>query len=289
MQFVDEEDDLALGVEDLLEDGLEPLLELAAVFRAGDQSAHVEADDLLVLEPLRDVAADDPLREALDDRGLADAGLADQHGVVLRAAGEHLNHAADLVVAPDHRIELALLRERSQIAAVALERLVFAFGILVRHTLAAANRRQRFEDAIASEAGLLQDACGGGAPGLACDGDEEVFRADVLVLQPLGFGLGEIGDELQPRRNRRGRPAVHFRLLAKRLPCLTGNRRRVDLQLAQQRRDDAVLLFGERDEQMLGLDLRMAVRLGELLRGEDGFRGLFGEFVEVHRCARWPN
>ena len=286
MQFVDEEDDLALGVEDLLEDGLEPLLELAAVFRAGDQGAHVEADDLLVLEPLRDVAADDPLREALDDRGLADARLADQHGVVLRAARQHLNHAADLVVAPDDGIELALLRERGQIAAVPLERLVLAFRVLVRHALAAANRRERFEDAIASEAGLLQDPCGRGAPGLAGDGDEEVFRADVLVLQPLGFGLGEIGDELQPRRNRRGRSAVHLRLLAKRLPCLTGNRRRVDLQLAQQRRDDAVLLFGERDEQMLGLDLWMAVRLGELLRAEDGFRGFFGEFVEIHCCRQ---
>ncbi len=261
----------ALGVEDLLEDGLEPLLELAAVFRAGHQGAHVEADDLLVLEPLRDVAADDPLREALDDRGLADARLADQHGVVLRAARQHLNHAADLVVAPDDGIELALLREHGQIAAVTLERLVLAFRVLVRHALAAANRRERFEDAIASEAGLLQDPCGRGAPGLAGDGDEEVFRADVLVLQPLGFGLGEIGDELEPRRNRRGRPAVHRRLLAKRLPRLACDRRRVDLQLAQQRRDDAVLLFGEGDEQMLGLDLWMAVRLGELLGAEDGF------------------
>ena len=42
VQLVDEQDDLALGVDDLLEDGLQPLLELAAVLRAGDQRAHVE-------------------------------------------------------------------------------------------------------------------------------------------------------------------------------------------------------------------------------------------------------
>jgi hypothetical protein len=40
---------------------------------------------------------DDPLRQALDDRGLADAGLAEQHGVVLRAAAEDLHDALDLV------------------------------------------------------------------------------------------------------------------------------------------------------------------------------------------------
>src|SRR5690606_38440825 len=55
-----------------------------------------------------DVARDDALREALDDGGLADAGLADQHGVVLRAPGEHLADTADLGVAADHRVELAL-------------------------------------------------------------------------------------------------------------------------------------------------------------------------------------
>ena len=47
------------------------------------------------------------LREPLGDRGLADTGLADQHRVVLRAAREDLDHAADLLVAADHRIELS--------------------------------------------------------------------------------------------------------------------------------------------------------------------------------------
>jgi uncharacterized protein YjiS (DUF1127 family) len=50
---------------------------------------------------------------ALDDRGLADAGLADQHRVVLGAAREHLDDAADLLVAADDRIELALARASS--------------------------------------------------------------------------------------------------------------------------------------------------------------------------------
>ena len=65
--------DLAVGVLDLLEDGLEPLLELATELGAGDERTEVERDDALVLEPLGDVAADDPLGEPFGDGRLADA------------------------------------------------------------------------------------------------------------------------------------------------------------------------------------------------------------------------
>src|SRR5262249_11281935 len=59
---------------------------------------------------------------ALHDRRLADAGVADQDGVVLGASREHLDHAADLLVAPDHGVELALLGRLGEVAAEALER-----------------------------------------------------------------------------------------------------------------------------------------------------------------------
>ena len=88
--------------------GLQALLELAAILGAGDQRAHVERQQLLVLEALGHVALDDALRQAFGDGGLADAGLADQDGIVLGAAGEHLDGAADLLVAADDGIDLAL-------------------------------------------------------------------------------------------------------------------------------------------------------------------------------------
>ena len=56
--------------------------------------ARSSAIEALALQALRERRRDDPLGEALDDRGLADAGLADEHRVVLRAAGEHLDDAA---------------------------------------------------------------------------------------------------------------------------------------------------------------------------------------------------
>src|SRR5204863_1000228 len=90
VQLVDEEDDVA-ALGDLLHHLLEALLELAPVLRAGDERRQVERVDLLVAKDLRDLAAGNALREALDDGGLADAGLADEHRVVLRAAREDLH------------------------------------------------------------------------------------------------------------------------------------------------------------------------------------------------------
>ena len=96
-------------------------------------------------ESLGDVTVDDPLGQALDDRGLADARLPDQDRVVLGPAREHLDHPPDLVVAPDHRIELALGSCLGQIAAVALERLKLVLRILVRDVVAAPHLGQRLQ------------------------------------------------------------------------------------------------------------------------------------------------
>ena len=86
VDLVDEGDDLAITGPDLLEHRLEALLELAAVLRAGQHGREVEAVERLVTQALGHVALDDALGQPLDDGRLADAGLADEDGVVLRAA-----------------------------------------------------------------------------------------------------------------------------------------------------------------------------------------------------------
>ena len=149
VQLVEEQDDAALALGDLLQDGLEPVLELAAVLGAGDQRADVERDHAPVAQRLGHVARHDPLGEALDDGRLADARLADQHGVVLGAAGEHLDDAADLVVAADDRVELAALGLLGEVAAEALERLVAVLGILVGHAVRAAHLLDRLGELVA--------------------------------------------------------------------------------------------------------------------------------------------
>ena len=85
VDLVDEQQDVAAGL-DLLEHLLEALLEVAAVARLPATSApRSSVYSCLSRERVGHVVVDDLLGEALDDRGLADAGLADEHRVVLGA------------------------------------------------------------------------------------------------------------------------------------------------------------------------------------------------------------
>jgi predicted ABC-class ATPase len=95
---------------------------------AGDHGAEIERHQALVAQGLRHVAVDDALGQALDDRGLADAGLADQNRIVFGAAGQHLDGAANFLVPPDHRVEFTLPRHRGQVAGILFEGVVALFG-----------------------------------------------------------------------------------------------------------------------------------------------------------------
>ena len=86
VEFVNEENDASGGLLHFVEHRFEAFLKFTAVFCTGDECPHIEREDRLVLESLGHVAPQDPLREALDDGGLADAGFADEHGIVFRLA-----------------------------------------------------------------------------------------------------------------------------------------------------------------------------------------------------------
>ena len=122
VQLVEEDDQLVPVRPDLVDQLLQPLLEVAAVAGARDQAGQVELDDALAAQGLRHVAVDDALGQALDDRGLADAGLADQHRVVLGAPGQDLDGLLDLVGAADHRVDLAVAGQLGEVLAVLVER-----------------------------------------------------------------------------------------------------------------------------------------------------------------------
>ena len=114
------------------------------------------ASSFLSLQALRHVAVDDALRQALDDRGLADAGLADQHRIVLGAARQHLDGAADLLVAADHRIDLAVARGLGEVAGVFLERVIGVLGRADIGGAALAQRLDRGVEVLRRDAGRLR-------------------------------------------------------------------------------------------------------------------------------------
>ena len=188
VDLVDEKDDLAVSLVDFADDALEPLLELALVLRTGDQGAHVETVDSLALQVLRHIAAHDTLRQPLGDSRLTHAGLADQDGVVLRPAAEDLQHTAYLLVAPDHRVQLAGLRQLVQILGVLAQGVHRLLLVLARHLAALAQILDGGQQSLLAHPCVLQQLAH--AVPSAEDPQQQVLHAHELVVHLRGALAG---------------------------------------------------------------------------------------------------
>src|SRR5262249_48615418 len=129
VDLVDEHDRAGIGLE-LLDHLLEAFLEVAAVARAREQRAHVEREHGRVPEYVGDFAVHDAPRQALGDRGLADAAVADEQRAGLLPTAQHVDGAADLGRAPDQRIDPALARLLVEIDAISLERVALLLRLV---------------------------------------------------------------------------------------------------------------------------------------------------------------
>ena len=289
MQLVDEEDRV-VRLAQLLDDLLEPLLELAAILRARDERADVEGEDALVEQDVGDVARDDAVREALGDGRLADAGLADQGRVVLRLATEDLDDPLDLLLAPDDRIELARPRGVGQVDA----ELVDGRGLAgpLRLLGAGPGRRALGQDAnhlvpdlVEVHAERLKDARGD-ALALADQPEQQMLRADVVVPKPAGFVDGQLDDALGP-----GRQAD---LADDRAVTATDDeldRRahlgQLDVHVLENARRHTLALTDKAEQQMLGTDVVVVEPLRLVLRQCQDFACPVRELVKtIHVVER---
>ena len=282
VQLVDERDDLARGVRDLLQDGLEPLLELAAVLRAGHHRAQVQRDHALAAQRLRHVAGHDALRQPLDDGGLADTGLTDQHGVVLGAPRQHLHDAADLGVPADHRVQLALAGTRRQVDAVLLQCLVAALGIRAGDPRRAAHLDERVAQRVRGRTLPAQQVGDGGPPG--GEPDQHVLGRDVLVTHLGGelLGGGDRGERLARELGGRDRGAGGGGEPVAERRHLGANGGGIGADGREQGRRDAVTLREQRAQQVRGADVGVAGQRRGLHRGRDRLLGLRGGVETVH-------
>ena len=282
MQLVDEDDGVALVLGQLLQHRLEALLELAAVLRPGEQRRQVEHQQALVLQAFGHLAVDDALRQALDDRGLADARLADQHRVVLGAALQDLDAAADLVVAADHRVELALAGPVGQVERVLRESLALPLIALGRNRFPAPDLLDGLLKRLPGNPGGLQDPSGLSL--VRRGGQEEQLRGNVLVAALLRFLVGDVKELSEVARHHHlAGGALHLGQARNGVGKSLLQSIRISARLADKPGHPAVLLVEEGEEQVLGLDVlavlaqRIALRLGE------GLLQLGSELFETHR------
>ena len=259
MQLVDEENDVA-PLHDLLHDLLQALLELAAVLGAGDEGGQVERVDLLALEELGHLARGDARGEALDDGGLADARLADQHGVVLRAARQDLHHALDLGLAADDGVELALGRLAREVAAELVEELR-ALRLLPRRRastlLAAAGPGEHADDLVADLLGVgveVEQDPRGDALVLADEAEQDVLGADVVVAERERFAKRQLENLLGARRER-DLARRHLVALADDARDLRAHFLDRDVERLEDPRGKPLLLAEEPEQDVLGADV----------------------------------
>ena len=191
VDLVDEQDDVAPRA-DLLEDLLQTLLEVTAVAAARHERAEVERVELLARQRLGHLVGHDALGEALDDGGLADAGLADEDRVVLRAARQDLHDALDLFGASDDGVELAVAGQLGEVPAELVEHrrargAVARAGALARADgLLALVARHELDDLLAHPAEVGPEAHQHGRRhtlALAHETEEHVLGADVAVAE----------------------------------------------------------------------------------------------------------
>ncbi len=217
----------------------------------------------------------------LDDRGLADARLADQHRIVLRAPLQDLNRAADLVVAADHRIELALLRALGQIDRVFVQRLALAFGFCAIDLVAAAygvdRRFQRLlrQSVLARESAEFALVVG--------HREQEHLACNEAVTASLRLLVGSVQQRIQfAAYLHLAVAALHLRQAFDQAIKRLRQRYDVDASSLQQRPGASVALPQHRQQHVRRIDVLVVMADRNRLRIRQRFLEFCGQFVEAH-------
>ncbi len=129
---------------------------------------------------------------------------------------------------------------------------------------------------------LLEDALRVAA-GLR-DSEQEVFRGDVLVLEPLRLVLRSLQRLPCPRRERE-RPALDARAPRQRRRQFRADPPGVAVESPKRGGGDAGLVFDQRGKQVLGVEDRALHVRGQPLRIHDRLLGLLRVPVEFHRLS----
>ena len=128
----------------------------------------------------------------------------------------------------------------------------------------------------------LQLVAGGRLAGFVHQPEQQVLGADVLVLHRLGLRLRGVEHHAKAGGQVWFSAAVRLGLCGQVGAQRTCHHRRLDAEAAQHAGHHAVLLFGKRHQQVLGLDLRVVQLRRQLRRRQHGLLGFLGELVQIH-------
>ena len=290
VQLVDEQDDVA-GLLHLVDGVLDALLKLAPVLGTGHHAGQVQGQDPLVQQVLGHVGGHDALGQALGNGGFAHAGLTDQHGVVLGAAGQNLDDPGNLLFPADDRVQLAAAGGLGQIAGK-LRQGAALLAVLPGGSGGAAAGggcgAGRFVDLFHHGAVQLLgvDAHGAQHPdghivALTQQAHQQMLGTNVARAGAGRFGHGQLHGALGPGGqplggSRAGKAGAHA-AMQHIADHIIG-----EACLLQDAVGNALLLTHQAQQQMLGAHIAMSHFLGSLLGQPQGFLRTGGEFIFHH-------
>ena len=283
LDIVDEQNKVAVGLAHLVEAGAQPVVEDAADLRPGAHGGQVEGEDGPARDRLGDVAERDALGQPLDDRRLADAGLADQHRVVLDAAREDLHDPADFSVPPDNRVQGPIEGQVGE-AAAELPQVARPFWAV---RSGAAQGRDGALQLLRCDPGGREALPHSRAGALVEDRFEQVERLDLRRLP----GPGQTPCGLRRPLQGRGRRANPTSARLPPWPPAQGFRDNVDVDpVARQDRPKARGVVPEHgQEHMLRLHLGLAAGDRHVVGGAKVLLCACTEPIEVHRDPLIPS
>ena len=124
VHLVDKQDHLTCRRGYFVQNAFQAFLKFTAILRTGNQSAHVQRQQLLVAQTFRHIAIHDPQSQTFGNRRLPNTGIANQDRVVLCAPRQHLHGAANFLIPANDRVNLAIGCRFGQIARVLLQRII---------------------------------------------------------------------------------------------------------------------------------------------------------------------
>ena len=287
VELVEEEHDV-LRLADLLHHRLQPLLELAAVLRAGDQRAQVELEQPLVHQHVGHVVARRSAgRGPRRWRSCPRPGSPISTGLFFVRRARIWMTRSISVLAPDDRVELALAGQLGQVARELVEDRRLRALLGPRVVLVAEERQRLLPHLVESGAERLEDLGGDRLPFLH-EAEEQVLGADVVVAELPRFLDGELEHALGLRRERNFAERERLGEAGERPLDLGLHRLEAKPEPLEHGGRDAFAVTDQAEQDVLGADEIVAETPRLLPRQDDDPSRPFGESFKHWRPSPLP-
>ena len=179
MDFVNENQGVAVVFRQIVQYAFQAFFKFAAVFRTGNQCRQIQNQQAFVAQGFGHFAINNTLRQAFDDGGFTHTRLTNQHRVVFGTALQYLNRTADFIITADNRVELTITGALSQVECVFFQRIALVFSIRIVHVLSSSYRIDCGIDVLFGCTGFFQDFAGSVI--LLHQSQQEKFAGDIGI------------------------------------------------------------------------------------------------------------